>query len=115
MNDYPPDWPQIAQRIKETAGWRCERCHHLDCWETAHVLTVHHLDGDKANCLDWNLAALCQRCHLTIQGRVKMEQGFFEALMPVSAWFRPHLDGYLAHLESKKTAIGIQQDAKPLE
>ncbi|GAH88897.1 unnamed protein product, partial [marine sediment metagenome] len=33
------------------------------------MLTVHHLDGNKANCEDWNLAALCQRCHLR-KGRI---------------------------------------------
>lgn len=25
---YPPDWPVIALRAKEKAGWRCERCRH---------------------------------------------------------------------------------------
>lgn len=23
---YPPDWPEIARRVKERAGWRCEHC-----------------------------------------------------------------------------------------
>lgn len=61
---------------------------------------MHHLDGNKANCADWNLAALCQRCHLRIQGRVKMDQGFMEAILPVSEWFRPHLAGYLNSLSA---------------
>ena len=26
MNDYPSDWGAIAHRIKDAAGWRCERC-----------------------------------------------------------------------------------------
>lgn len=95
MNDYPEDWPEIAKRIKDAAGWTCERCKHVHEVETGYVLTVHHLDGNKANCEDWNLAALCQRCHLRIQGRVKMAQGFFVEVMPVSEWFRPHLEGYL--------------------
>ena len=34
---------------------------------SGHVLTVHHLDGDKANCTIGNLVALCQKCHLRIQ------------------------------------------------
>jgi len=38
------------------------------------VLTVHHLTGIKADLRWWNLAALDQRCHLEIQGRVRMEQ-----------------------------------------
>lgn len=96
MSDYPSNWGEIATRIKLRNKWRCERCKHPHEVETSHVLTVHHLDGDKANCEDWNLAALCQRCHPKIQGRVKMHQGFFESLLPVSDWFKPHLDGYLA-------------------
>src|SRR5262245_6663119 len=40
------------------------------------ILTVHHLTGDKADCRWWNLAALCQRCHLSVQGRVNMAQVF---------------------------------------
>lgn len=98
MNDYPDNWKEIADRIKSSAGGRCERCKHDNDLFTGHVLTVHHLDGDKANCEDWNLAALCQRCHLKIQGRVKMDQNFFEAILPVSDWFKPHLEGYLASL-----------------
>lgn len=57
------------------------------------ILTVHHLDGDKANLRWWNLAALCQRCHLVIQGRVKMHQVYpFEH----SEWMKPHAAGYYA-------------------
>lgn len=94
-NKYPPDWPEIARRVKDRNGWRCERCRHRNEKATGHVLTVHHLDGDKSNCADWNLAALCQRCHLSVQGRVKMPQRFMPEILPVSPWFRPHLEGYL--------------------
>jgi len=70
---YPAEWPAVAWLVKACAGWRCERC------ETPHgpiprVLTVHHLDGDKANLEHWNLAALCQRCHLQVQNRVAFYQ-----------------------------------------
>ncbi len=95
LADYPANWPEIAGRIKQSAGWRCERCKHPHDTTTGHVLTVHHLDGNKANCAEWNLAALCQRCHLAIQGRVKMDQGFFDSILPVSDWFLPHWKGYL--------------------
>lgn len=95
MNKYPPNWPEIATRIKDTAGGKCERCQHPNDQPSGHVLTVHHLDGNKANCEEWNLAALCQRCHLTIQGRVKMDQLFFTDILDVSPWFKPHLEGYL--------------------
>ena len=93
---YPSDWKDIAKRVKDAAEWKCERCKKPHSVEGAFVLTVHHLDGDKSNCADWNLAALCQRCHLAIQGRVKMDQLFMVEILDVSEWFKPHLEGYLS-------------------
>ena len=101
MSHYPSNWKEIADRIKAKAGWVCERCRHANEPKTGHTLTVHHLDGNKANCADWNLAALCQRCHLRIQGRVKMHQLFFDEVLTVSEWFKPHLKGYLESLQPK--------------
>jgi hypothetical protein len=57
------------------------------------ILTVHHLNGVKADCRWWNLAALCQRCHLTIQGRVVMERAF---ILEHSDWMKPHAAGFYA-------------------
>ena len=57
------------------------------------ILTVHHLDGNKLNCRWWNLAALCQKCHLTIQGRVKLHRPW---ILDHSEWFRPYVAGYYA-------------------
>jgi hypothetical protein len=57
------------------------------------ILTVHHLDGVKLNCRWWNLAALCQRCHLTMQGRVVMNRPYF---LEHSSWFKPYAAGYYA-------------------
>jgi hypothetical protein len=57
------------------------------------ILTVHHLDGDKRNCRWWNLAALCQRCHLAIQGKVQMARVW---PWEHSEWFRPYVAGYYA-------------------
>ena len=94
MSHYPSDWKAIAKRIKDNAGWRCERCKAPHAVKDAYVLTVHHLDGNKSNCADWNLAALCQRCHLAVQGRVKMDQFFFAEILDVSEWFKPHLEGF---------------------
>jgi hypothetical protein len=59
----------------------------------ARILTVHHLDEVKLNCRWWNLASLCQRCHLTIQGRVKMHRPYF---LEHSEWFRPYVAGFYA-------------------
>ena len=85
MNKYPDNWPEIAARVKDDAGWKCIRCGHPHDVDSGHVLTVHHLDGDKANCDDSNLAALCQRCHLHIQAKVNMRQGY---LFEHSSWMK---------------------------
>ncbi len=89
--DYPPDWPDIARRIKDAAGWRCVRCGHPHDPVFHYTLTVHHLDMDKANCEDWNLAALCQRCHLSVQGRVDFTQQY---LFEHSDWMKPYVEGF---------------------
>jgi hypothetical protein len=58
------------------------------------ILTVHHLNGNKADLRWWNLCALCQRCHLTIQGTVVMERVWpFEH----DDWFKPYAAGWYAH------------------
>lgn len=57
------------------------------------VLTVHHLTGEKADCRWWNLAPLCQRCHLTIQGKVKMHRPW---PWPHTDWMRPYVAGFYA-------------------
>lgn len=91
---YPADWPVIAWRTKREAGWRCVRCGHINC--TGHILTVHHLDMDPSNCEWWNLAALCQQCHLHIQAKVVLDRPY---LYDHTAWFRPYVAGYYAHLQ----------------
>ena len=92
-NEYPSNWHEIAAEAKDAAGWKCERCGHRHDATTGHVLTVHHLVPDKGLCEPWNLAVLCQRSHLVIQGRVDMKQ---RILFPdlASEWFKPHLEGY---------------------
>lgn len=121
--DYPAEWPDIAQEIKEEAGWRCVRCKHpnrpgppqgvkglvsrrlvgrmIPCDDQClhlrdgkkRILTLHHLDGDKGNCRWWNLPPLCQVCHLQIQAKVIMDQGYQH---PHTSWFRPYVAGYYA-------------------
>ncbi len=80
---YPPDWPQIATRIKvERARGRCEclgecgrgthyegRCpnrHGQPAYGTGRkvVLTTAHLNHTPEDCDDTNLKAMCQGCHL---------------------------------------------------
>lgn len=57
------------------------------------VLTVHHLNGVKGDLRWWNLAALCQRCHLTVQGRVVMDRVW---PWEHSDWFKPYAAGWYA-------------------
>ena len=94
-NFYPNDWPVIAAKIKAKANHRCEKCGIPD----GNCLTVHHLVPNKQLCEDWNLAALCQRCHLILQGMdlnidFDLNQALF-SFFEVPAWFKPHLDGFL--------------------
>ena len=57
------------------------------------ILTVHHLDGNKANCRWHNLVALCQRDHLAIQGKVVMDRPWPWEHTP---WFRPYVAAFYA-------------------
>ena len=89
--EYPPGWADISIEVKSEAGWVCERCSRPSEPRLGYTLTVHHLDGNKANVARWNLAALCQRCHLKVQGRVFLPQCY---MFEHSQWFVPHVVGY---------------------
>jgi hypothetical protein len=89
---YPPEWPEVARRIKEEAGWLCERCKHPHDTVNGFTLTVHHLDGNKWNLARWNLSALCQRCHLHIQNKVDWFQDSLDGRH--ASWLAPHIQGY---------------------
>ena len=85
---YPDDWEAISRAIRARSGGRCEclgECglhHGRRCDEIggararwAHglvVLTVAHLNhengDDRMDCSDGNLKAMCQRCHLRMDG-----------------------------------------------
>lgn len=69
---YPTNWKLIAEAIKREVDYVCEWCQ-TKCERTnenGKQMSVHHLDGDPANCDRNNLAALCSRCHLSDQHRV---------------------------------------------
>jgi hypothetical protein len=119
---YPVAWHTLKHVVRALAGNRCVRCKHpyengkhgkgewTPCDEQCthsgplsevygttfaawRILTVHHLDGNKRNCRWWNLTPLCQRCHLEIQGRVKVDQVY---PWEHSAWFKPYAAGFYA-------------------
>jgi 5-methylcytosine-specific restriction endonuclease McrA len=87
---YPANWKEIRARILTRANNECELCgvpNHTTIirlegvfwmsdvpeWEGVHrvwiVLTVHHLDFNPQNNEDWNLMALCQKCHNKLDAR----------------------------------------------
>lgn len=95
--------PAVAILDPDDASWTVSELDHGPAgdladsgWQTEarfRILTVHHLDQDKANCLWWNLVALCQRCHLTTQRRVVMDRAY---IFEHSDWFKPYAAGYYA-------------------
>ncbi|HEU5087967.1 MAG TPA: HNH endonuclease signature motif containing protein, partial [Roseiflexaceae bacterium] len=108
---YPDNWKRIAQQVKDAAQWTCVRCNHKHDPKAGYCLTVHHLDLSPANCEWWNLAPLCQRCHLHIQSKVVMERVWaFEH----SEWFKPYVAGYYAAqhgLPTDRAWVEARQDA----
>ncbi len=93
FGEYPANWLEIAAAIKDEAEWRCLRCKHDHDSPAGYCLTVHHWDGNKANCVWWNCPALCQRCHLSIQGRVSPDRPW---VFVHSRWFQPYVAGFYA-------------------
>ena len=67
---YPPDWDQIAFKVKESAGWMCEMCGKQcrrpgEPFDThKRTLTVAHLNHEPEDCRPENLMAMCSACHL---------------------------------------------------
>lgn len=81
------------------------------------ILTVHHLDSDKANCRWWNLVALCQRCHLVMQRKVVMGTPYH---YEHSEWFKPYAAAfyafkYLGEDLDRPTVMGRQDELLALE
>ena len=86
-----------------------ERCTH-DAKARLRILTIHHLTGQKDDNRWWNLLALCQSCHLTIQGKVIPEQAY---LHPHSPWFVPYVCGFYAATIARLDITREEADADP--
>lgn len=78
---YPKNWKEIAFKVKENAGWKCQKCG-LQCirpiddvskiersQRTVQTLTVHHWNYRPEDNSSENLAALCTACHLGFHNR----------------------------------------------
>ena len=67
---YPANWNEIAQEIKDQAGWKCEKCSRQcrfpgEQFDThRRTLTVAHINHVEMDCRPENLVALCPVCHL---------------------------------------------------
>ena len=70
--NYPPDWKNMAEKCKAAAGWKCEWCGmgHMADGTMGSCLTVHHPDKDPWN-PDARLVALCARCHLRADQKLR--------------------------------------------
>ena len=91
VGEYPETWTkEFRDAFRAKKGNRCERCRHRHDPKKGYALTVHHLDCNKANCEEWNLSALCQRCHLHIQGVVNIFQDY---MFSHTKWMRHHIEG----------------------
>jgi 5-methylcytosine-specific restriction endonuclease McrA len=74
---YPINWKNIRQKILERDNHSCKFCGIKNysmierIWKngekrmTKIILTIAHLDQNPRNNLSENLAALCQKCHLS--------------------------------------------------
>lgn len=92
------DYLNAGDPIEVQAAWR--------------ILTVHHLDGVKQNLRWWNLAPLCQRCHLTIQGKVQMPRVW---PWEHSEWFKPYVAGFYAYSYLGKELTRAEAEARAEE
>lgn len=125
--EYVPNRKEVHNAVRAAAGNRCIRCGHPegDKFETRvrcddecvhpndgkmRVLTVHHLNGDKSDNRWWNTLALCQSCHLTIQGRVIPERPW---LFSHTKWFVPYVCGFYASYYGGTAITREQADADP--
>jgi len=114
----------MSKQVKALAGWCCERCgvRNNEDEPDGTMLTVHHLDGNKWNCEWWNLAALCQQCHLRIQSRVVFKRPYYrwnwETMKPEavhSLWLARHVKGYNAWLLTLAPPDALNLELLPLD
>lgn len=111
FGSYAREWKAIATAVKDAAGWRCVRCGAAHLAGRGTILTVHHVDGNKGNNAWWNLLALCQRCHLSVQGRVVPDRPW---LFAHSRWFVPYVGGFYAAFYGTAEVTREAVEANPI-
>lgn len=78
---YPKNWKKLATTIKESAGWRCQKCCRQRIWpgddisglskseRGSRTLVVHHWNYTPEDSRPENLIALCTGCYLSFHNR----------------------------------------------
>lgn len=86
------EWRSVEiERVLDRELWLREGHELQAAWR---ILTVHHLNERKHDLRWWNLAALCQRCHLVIQRKVKMDRSW---PWEHTEWFKPFAAAHYAY------------------
>ena len=104
---YASNGKAVRYAARERAGFECIRCGSPSV--PGKILTTHHFDGNKSNDAWWNLLALCQVCHLHIQGKVDPEIPFF---LEHSNWLKPYVAGFYAHKYEGKNISREEAEAR---
>jgi hypothetical protein len=64
LNEYPPDFPAISERLRHEMGWQCQKCGQvLFAPHLRRYLHVHHINGNRSDNTRQNLKILCVACH----------------------------------------------------
>ena len=66
ISDYPENWAEIRDELKDARGWRCELCG-FTAYRSA-AIQAHHIDHDKNDNSHANLQVLCLTCHKSKHG-----------------------------------------------
>jgi len=105
---YPPNWKEISDQVKADNDYKCENCKHTRDPIIGRSIGTHHLDRDKSNSERWNLACLCNGCHLVVEQLdievlllIYQSPGIFGDNWP---WLAPHIPGIIEALKKRQTS-----------